>query len=423
MSALIALVVLGGGAAAYWHYGRSAQGTPDGDIPTMTVSLERFGRRITAEGNLKAVQATTISPPMHGRRRRQPMKIEWMAPDGSQVDTGDVIIRFDPSDFERELQESQADLAIADTQIARERVQAQSAEKGRETARNLAQLELEKTRKLQRKDEEIYSRHQIVEAEIDENLSEARMDHATEVESIERRLTGSKLAVLSVGKRKASQSIEQAQGGLQSLEVKAPHAGILVFNRNWRGETLREGDQVWPGMELAEIPLLDEMEAQVFVLEVDAGGLEAGVPATLVVESHPEREYQAEVKQIDDLAKPRIRGLPVQYFGLTLSLERTDKDIMKPGQRVRATLILDKDEAMVVPRQAVIDLDGQNVVYRRSDAGFEPVAVEVGAGTPGRVVIESGLEPGDVIALRDPTRTATPAGDTEATSDQNGADH
>ena len=113
----------------------------------------------------------------------------------------------------------------------------------------------------------------------------------------------------------------------------------------------------------------------------------------------------AEVKKVDALAKPRMRRTPVQYFAVTLALERTDPEIMKPGQRVRAILTLDVlDDVLVVPRQSVFEEDGKKIVYRRSGSDFEPVEVTLGPSALGRVVIEEGLEEGDAVALSDPTR-------------------
>jgi multidrug resistance efflux pump len=189
------------------------------------------------------------------------------------------------------------------------------------------------------------------------------------------------------------------------MEVKAPHDGILVLRRNWRGETPRVGEQAWPGQKVAEIPLLDSMEAEVFVLEVDGSGITEKQPVEVVVSARPELTYKGTIKLVDKLAKPRVPGVPVQYFAVVVALEKTDRDVMKPGQRVLATLILDKADAIVVPRQAVTDKEGKNIVYRRGAHGFEPVDVELGAGTSGRVVITKGLTAGDVIALRDPTRS------------------
>jgi hypothetical protein len=115
--------------------------------------------------------------------------------------------------------------------------------------------------------------------------------------------------------------------------------------------------------------------------------------------------YGGKIRLVDKLAQPRQPGSPVQYFGVAIALDQTDRDVMKPGQRVRATLVLDQANAIVVPRQAVIDKDGKTIVYRKAAAGFVPVTVELGAATSGRVVIAKGLAAGDVIALRDPTQT------------------
>lgn len=396
------VLALAGGAVA-WRVARSDGGGSPA-VPTAAVVKEKFVRRITAEGNLKAVNATPISPPPP-RGRPRPMKIAWMAPDGARVAAGEVVMRFDATDYQRQLKDGDADRAAADAKLSREQLQASAAEDNREASARMAEAELDKTRKFQPKDEEIFSRHEIIESSIDEHLSKAKMEHAREAEAIEKKLTRSKLALLQVERKKAELNIQQARAGLEAIEVKAPHAGILVFQRDWRGELPHEGEQVWPGQTVAEIPILSEMEAQVYVLEVDGGGLEPGIPARVALESRPDVEVEAKVKQVDDLAQPRIPDLPVQYFAMTLSLSKTDEATMKPGQRVRATLVLDKDAALVVPRQAVVEKAGANLVYRLDGGTFRPVEVELGASTPGRVVIEKGLKEGDQVALRDPTRS------------------
>ena len=96
----------------------------------------------------------------------------------------------------------------------------------------------------------------------------------------------------------------------------------------------------------------------------------------------------------------------MQYFSVTLGLEETDPEIMKPGQRVRATLVLvELDAAIVVPRQAVFEKEGKKfiyrVVYRQGGSGFEEVEVRLGPSSLGRVVLQDGISEGDAIALRD----------------------
>jgi RND family efflux transporter MFP subunit len=382
---------------------------PASVVPTLQVRQAAFARSVVADGNLRAAKATALAAPP---TNEGPLKIAWMAPDGSAVKQGQVVIRFDPTELEKKLEDGRSDRASAAARIEKERTQTDAALRDRDRTVHLSEAELEKTRRFPSRDPLVFSRNQIIESEIDETLSTEKQSHAAATQRIEGNLSRSKLELITLERRRAELAIQQAKKGLASMEVTAPHDGIVVFELDWRGNLPKVGDSVWAGQRLASLPLLDEMEAEVFVLEADAGGLLPGLGATVVLESHPETVYSARIKQVDKLAKPRIRDVPINYFAVTLALEKTDRDRMKPGQRVQATLILDQQRALAIPRQAVIEQDGRQVVYVAGAHGFEPAAVKLGASSPGLVVVESGLRDGDRIALRDPTRPLEPVGKT-----------
>ncbi len=402
--AVVVAVVLAALGVATARLLRGAGPSP-GEIATYTVATASFARRVVAEGNLRAVKATRLVVP-RGSGRMGPVKIAWLAPDGIVVKTGQVVVRFDPSEPEKQLREGQADLDAASAKLRREAIKSGAAVAGRDTDAVLAREELDQTRKFQSRDQMIFSRNQIIESEIDERLAGARQAHAENAKQIERRLSRSNAAVIDVERHKAELTVSHAQAMLKSMEIVAPSDGIFVLERTWQGALPKLGDSLWPGQSVAEIPILDVMEANVYVLEVDGSGLAENQPAQVVIEARPDRVFDGKIRLVDKLAQPRQPGSPVQYFGVAIALDRTDREVMKPGQRVRATLVLDQENALVVPRQAVTDKDGKTVVYRRTASGFEPVAVELGAATSGRVVIAKGLAAGDVIALRDPTRTS-----------------
>lgn len=410
------LAALGGGG--WYTLGRTS--TAKAPVPTHKVTKSAFVRRVTAEGNLRAVKATPVAAPSQNSGFDGPMKIAWLATDGKPVKAGEVVVRFDSSGPEKQLRQGQADLAAADAKLAGQAIRSKTAIDARDSTAKMAQDELEQQRKFQSKDEEIFSRNMIVEGQIDETLAGAKQQHAEKTKEIERRLAHSKSGLITVEKQKAQISITHAKSALDSMEIKAPHDGLLVLRRNWMGALPRVGEQLWPGQKIAEIPLLDTMEAEVFVLEVDGTGLEKGQGADIVIEAKPDVTYHGKIKLVDKLAKPRDPGVPVQYFAVVLELDRTDRASMKPGQRVRATLILDQSDALVVPRQAVVNRDGKNVVYRKTKtSAFDPVEVELGAGTSGRVVVAKGLTAGDEIALRDPTRSVDQAmGSGSATAEE-----
>ncbi|HEV8580807.1 MAG TPA: HlyD family efflux transporter periplasmic adaptor subunit [Thermoanaerobaculia bacterium] len=375
-----------------------------GDVPMLKVEPQDFVRRVPAQGNLLAVRATPITVPVGVPG---PFRIGWVAPDGSRVKQGDVVIRFDPSAIEKRLTDAEDELHETRLKMEKEKIEGLAEVRKLERDAAMARTELQNARQFQKKDEMIFSRHDIIESEIDQELAQVKEEHAQANRRTRERLSGTETELLQIKIRQAEAKIQQARQGLQALTVTAPHDGVLILKRDWRGETTRVGDNVWNGQPLAEIPDLSTMKAEVYVLEADAGGLKAGRPATLAVESAPGISYPARIARVDALAKPRIPGSPVQYFAVTLQLDRTDPRSMKPGQRVQATLELEERRgALLAPRQAVFDREGRSVVFRRGGSGFEQVAVKLGPSTMGRVVVESGLRAGDVLALRDPTRPA-----------------
>jgi len=404
---IVAIVVLGALGLAVGHVLRG--GAAHDELATFTVEKSKFVRRVHADGNLRAVKATPVAAPT-GDGDFGALKVAWLAPDGTAVKKGDVLVRFDPSAPEKQLRDGEADRASADAKLGEEQIKSKTAIADKKTDAELANDELAEQRKFQSRDKTIFSRNQIIESEVDEQLATAKQDHAEKAQQIEGHLSKSNTAVIAVERQKADLSIAHAKTALASMQVDAPHDGIFVLKRNWRGEIPKLGDSMWPGQEIGELPLLDAMEAEVFVLEVDGSGLADKQPAEIVVEAQPDHVYQGKIRLVDKLAKPRQPGSPVQYFAVVIALAETDRAVMKPGQRVRATLVLDQEDALVVPRQAVIDREGKNVVYRQTASGFDAVTVELGAATAGRVVIKSGLAEGDVIALRDPTHAADSAG-------------
>src|SRR5262245_5845138 len=133
---------------------------PTDDVATYTVARTSFVRRVTAEGNLRAVKATRLVAP-RGDSEMGPMKIAWLAADGSSVKAGDVVVRFDSTDSEKQLRDGQSDLDSASARLHKETIRSSAAVAGRETDADLARDELEQTRKFQSKDQMIFSRNQI----------------------------------------------------------------------------------------------------------------------------------------------------------------------------------------------------------------------------------------------------------------------
>ncbi len=395
--ALVALVGLG----ALGPFGRG-----DG-VATARAERGDFERWVPADGVLRAVESTAISVP---GLVDAPLRLAWIAPEGTLLAPGEVAVKFDPTDVERTLADRRADLESNGLKLDKQRVESESQAENLDRDAEIAGETLQHAREFASKDETIYSRVEIIESQIDQDLAARELESAREARRREEKTAEADRQLLTLERRDIETDLARARRVADSLEVRAPHAGFLVYRRDWRGDPPRVGDTVYPGQKLAEIPRLGSMEVEAFVLEADAGGLTEGKPARVHLEAHPGAVYGATIRQVDKVAKPRHRGSPVQYFAVVLELETSDPKLMKAGQRVHAEILLDDlHGVLTVPRQAVFEHAGRTVVYRRNGKGFEPVPIETGATGRGRVVVSGGLAAGDEIALEDPTAPARSA--------------
>jgi HlyD family secretion protein len=380
-----------------------------GDPPTAPTGEVRkggFERWVSADGMLRAAQSTPLSVPLEAPGR---LRIAWIAPEGAHLEAGDPVVRFDPTEVERTVADRQADLESNDLKLDKQSAEAAARLENLERDARIAGRELEHAREFATRDELLYSRVEIIESQIDQELAAERLEQAREGLQREASLSEADRELLAIERRKLSVELDRAERTLAAMQVEAPHAGFLVYQRDWRGQTPRVGDSVFRGFRLAEIPRLGEMEVEAYVLEADAGGLSQGDRARVHPEAWPGTVYEAEVATVEAVAKPRHQASPVQYFAVTLRLARTDPERMKPGQRVRSEVLMeDLSGVLTVPRQAVFDRQGARVVYRLAGGSFEPVEVATGAAGRGRVVVDGPLEDGDRVALEDPTGADEP---------------
>lgn len=385
---------------AFALFGLAACSAPQ-ETATVRAEERDFVHRVSAEGTLVAKESTTVSVPTVVRGR---FRLAWRLPDGAEVQAGQVVARFDPSELEQRLEESSSSLRTRGLEIEKSELDRDASLARIQKDLEMAELELSVKQDFQKTDEDLYSRHEIIESRIDRTLAQERSEHAATVSGIQETVSEAQLELLRIEHRKTQRQLDEARQGLEALEVQAPHAGVITWNRDWSGEIPQVGSQVWPGMPLAEIPDLAVMEAEVFVLETDAGGLAVGKAAEVILEARPGKVYPGTITRVSSVAETPFRGSPVQYFGVTISLDRQPEEGAKPGQRVRATLLLDeRRDAVVIPRQAVFPSGTGSQVYVQEGPGiFEAREIEIASASVGLVAVGSGLEAGERVAVEPP---------------------
>src|SRR5262249_41881716 len=137
----------------------------DADVPVYVVAPTTFVRRVTAEGNLKALKATPISCPTQAQA---PLKIAWVADDGTLLHKDDLIVRFDPTEFANALVSGETNRGTADNKMHRATVDSSTTKTNLLRDAKQAEDELTAAKHFRSDDAEIFSRYQQIESQLDE---------------------------------------------------------------------------------------------------------------------------------------------------------------------------------------------------------------------------------------------------------------
>lgn len=198
--------------------------------------------------------------------------------------------------------------------------------------------------------------------------------------------------------------LDQYELALTKLEVSAPHDGLLVYEKNWRGEKPRVGKSLWPGSKLAKLPDLSQLQAKLFVLESEAGSVTVGDKAEIRLDSAPQTVFKGIVSKKDNMAKTIKSGNPVKYFEVIVDIENPDLALVKPGNKLSANLYgASKTQVLTVPLQSVFSDDDGSFVYVKNGSYMEKRAVVLGMKNFAEVQIEKGLNLGEQVALFKPS--------------------
>jgi HlyD family secretion protein len=400
LAAILALAGLGIKAG-----GSLLSGTQD-DLQPLTTEIRPrdFDILIPANGELQSSESVAVAVPNVPVER---LRIASIVPDGRHVSKGDVLVEFDPAELDLEALENRSSLEMTQRKISKGESSASVERTDISKDKKIAELELEKINEFLPKDEQIFSRREIIEGQLDKSYTEKKIVFADARLELKGKVYSLDEAILMLERQQANAKVAQIEKGLASLKLLAPAAGVVVPNDSgffWGGFSMLPGRVVWIGMTIFNLVNPERMEAKCFVLEKDAGELRVGQRATVSLDPFPGISYTGKVRQIDSLARAIDRDSPIKYFQTIIELDKTEPKYMRPGVKVKVRIAAGQlRSVVVVPRSAVVKKDSDSLVFIRTRPDqYEPVPVKLGQGDLVQVVVDSGVKPGQILALNPP---------------------
>ena len=378
----------------------SACEEPKSQVPTYEVTAKPFVLEINAFGEIEAAEVHRILSP-----GSQPMTLSWLVEENTQIKKGDVVARFDAERLLKDSREQELAMLALEQDIEKGVALLTQQQNEIDSEQTFVGHEFAFTDKFAIDDLRIYSQLEILETLQNRDFLEAKDEFLDWKEDSVERQHGSSMDVLSIRKQGHADRFERFRQALSQLQVYAPNDGLLVYERDRRGEKPTVGQTVFPGRPIAVIPNLDNMQAKLYVLANEAIDMAEGQGVSVRLAAYPDREFSGTLTHVSAFPRSIERGNPVKYYELTASLEGQDKSVMQPGRKLSATVNVAKDNpTLQIPLQALHYEQGNNYVYLKNGTGFEKQAVTLGRKNLFFVEVTNGLGEQDIVALSQPEK-------------------
>jgi len=176
--------------------------------------------------------------------------------------------------------------------------------------------------------------------------------------------------------------------GISTFVITAPFSGVVIEKDAVMGELAK------PEGKLFTIADLSTVWIEADVSEKDLGKLTVGSPATVTVSSFPDESFKGKVSYISSIFDKETRTVKAR-----IELPNPDRKL-RIDMFARAMVDLTSSrEALILPQEAVLLIQGQSTVYIQTENGFEVRPVEVGEQLNKGVVITSGLKSGEQVVI------------------------
>lgn len=201
-----------------------------------------------------------------------------------------------------------------------------------------------------------------------------------------------------------------AKESIAACTMRAPRAGRVIHANNWylrsRGiRTIEEGKSVYFSQPIFEIPDESEFKVSFPVDEALITKVSQGMPVEVRLTGYEDDVVAGTVTSIPMYARTRSPyGTEIKEYWLEATLHPTDAQWqnMHPQMDADVTFaITNLPNAISVPRSSVVREGSQTFVWLQHGESLMKCAVRAGTIANDKVVILSGLHPGDRI-VQDP---------------------
>lgn len=367
------------------------------------VQQGEFRVTVTTTGELRAKRSVQIQGPPNAQQAQQyQMKISSIVPEGTIVNTGDVVAELDRSGLASRLTEVSLALEKAEAQYSQAQLDSTlTLSQAREEIRTL-EYALEERRLA--KEQATYEAPTIRrQAEIDLEKAERAFQQAKENYKTKTQQSIAKMREVGSDVERQRNQLGIVQSVMNAFTIRAPAAGMVIYAKEWNGRKKQVGSQVTPWEPaVATLPDLSEMESITYVNEIDVRKIAVGQRVRLSLDADPTKQLSGKVTSVANVGEQRPNA-DAKVFEVVVAVEGRDTTLLPGMTTSNAVEISAIPDALFIPLEAMTVVDSVPIVYARSGGRLVRQEIETGAMNDNEIVVRRGLAAGDRVLLVAPS--------------------
>jgi RND family efflux transporter MFP subunit len=197
-------------------------------------------------------------------------------------------------------------------------------------------------------------------------------------------------AQMELGQAQVAQhraSLEQVRYLLSFSKLIAPLSGVVTRRLRTPGTYLQRSE---PVMAVAN---LDVMRVTIQISQKDVDSMQRDMPARISAETLPGQVFEGRMVETHSESEAGDLNSEAEIHVANA------KHILQPGMRVRVSLWQEKRNVLLVPRQAVTEIDGKSHVDVVMDGRVQRRAITVGQKQETSVEAVGGVREGDWVVV------------------------
>jgi len=368
-------------------------GTPSGNVV------------LTAGGYIVAHHPIQVSSKVVG-------KVAWVGIEkGNRVQEGQVLVRLEDNEYQAQLAQARASLAVAKARLKEletgsrpQEIDAAKAvvEQAEANFRN-AQVNLKRIEDLARQN--VASQAQLDTARTQFEVTQAQLASARknyELVKIGPRVEQIEYARAQVAQAQAA--VAYAQTMVDSTLIRAPITGTVLDRLIEKGEMVSTMNFGGPGgvkASVAALADLNDLQVQLDINQNDFPKITPAQQCAVTADAYPDRVYQGVVAEIAPEANRQKATIEVR-----VKILRPDA-YLRPEMNAHVSFLAPSDprqtssrEMLSIPRSALVQKEGKTAVFVLEGSRTKLRDIQVGRDLGDRVEIVNGVSPNDKIIVR-----------------------